>query len=130
MLFNCDAKTQIIVPALHLSSQLLVWQLHNLESASAAAAVDRAAGAEVKDEEGGSEALLTPQIRNEIRLLSQRIRELVELLTQILRFEFKDVMYEVRASIVEYIYEYVHCTEYSTMYSRPHAFINKFGTVI
>ena len=86
---------QIIVPALHLSSQLLVWQLHNLESASAAAAVDRAAGADVKDEEGGSEALLTPQIRNEIRLLSQRIRELVELLTQILRFEFKDVMYEV-----------------------------------
>lgn len=89
-LFN---SFQIIVPALHLSSQLLVWQLHNLESASASAAVDRA---EVKSEESGSEALLTPQIRNEIRLLSQRIRELVELLTQILRFEFKDVMYEVR----------------------------------
>lgn len=122
MLFNCDAKTQIIVPALHLSSQLLVWQLHNLESASAAAAVDRAAGAEVKDEEGGSEALLTPQIRNEIRLLSQRIRELVELLTQILRFEFKDVMYEVRAwmsSTYTSMYRVQYCIR-----DRMHVLIN------
>ena len=87
---------QIITPALHLSSQMLLWHLHNLEAAcpaqppSGGSSADGAAAAAA-----AAATPLTPQVRNEIRLLAQRVQELVQCCAQLLRSEHKEVMYEV-----------------------------------